>query len=88
MGAVIVTVSDEKNTFSVDMEVPNMQIVEELKRDIIDTLNEYRPELYLNADSLELYSRRLSRIVNSHETLAQAKVWNGDYILLMKKRNR
>jgi len=88
MGAVIVTVSDENKTFSVDLEVPDMQVVGELKEDMIDTLNEYRPELYLYAGSLELYSRRLSRILSSHETLAQAKVWNGDYIVLMKKRNR
>jgi hypothetical protein len=35
---------------------------------------------------MELYSERLKRIINSHETLAQAGVWNGDYIALVRRK--
>ena len=86
MGAIIVTVTDEAKRFAVDLEVPDMQKIETLKEDIIGSLNGYKPELYLTPFSMELYSERLKRIINSHETLAQAGVWNGDYIAHVRRK--
>ena len=86
MGTLIVTLNMKKQDFSVDIEVPDMLKVDELKRDIVETLRGYRKVLTIPDEGVELYCVRLERIINSHETLAQAGVWNGDYITFVRKR--
>ena len=86
MSSMIITVSDEMKKISVDLEVPDLQMVKTLKEDIVETLNGYKPDLYLSAFSVEIFSNRLKRILNDHETFAQAGIWNGDYITLVRRR--
>ncbi len=81
MGNIIVTVTDSARRFLYDIEVPVDVPVEHLREDIAQTINGYRPDLFMSAFT-QLFSNRLKRLLNDSETLASAGVLNGDYITL------
>ena len=79
MSTIIVTVRDEKKTFSYDLEVPVMQAMETLGQDILDVLEASQVKVKRQA---EFFVPRLKRMINPYETLGQAGVYNGDYIVI------
>lgn len=82
MDTIIVTVTDKKSSFFQDLEVPTDLTVDKLRDDIVQTLNGYRPELYLDSFSTKIFSGRLGRQLADTETLGEVGVWNGDYLML------
>lgn len=56
-----------------------------LRDDIVQTIMGYRPELYMDSFALALYGNRCGRMIREEETLEEAGVWNGDYLLLMPR---
>ena len=80
MSTIIITVSDEKKTFSYDLEVPTMQKMETLGSDILDVLESCQGRL--NRNYVQFFAPRLKRIINPYETLGQAGVYNGDYLII------
>lgn len=86
METVIVTMTDEKESFFFDLEVPIGLPVSKLKDDIVQTLNGYRPELCLSSTGMAIMNRRGERVLQEEETLEQAGVWNGDYLTLICRR--
>lgn len=82
METIIVTVTDEKGRFSEDLEVPVGLEAQKLKEDIVQTLEGWRPELCLDSFRLELKAGRSGRILQKNETLEEAGVWNGGYLIL------
>lgn len=85
MKNIIVTITDKKNRFVYDMEVPADQPGLKVTEDVMEVLNERSPELYLNAHYHCLYLNRLGRSLSDQETLAEAGVWNGDYITIISR---
>ena len=85
MKNIILTVTDKQRRFLLDMEVPLTQPGYELAEDVMEVLNESNPELYLNARYHCLYCNRLGRVLSDQETLAQARVRNGDYVTIISR---
>lgn len=78
---IIVTVCDYNKTFCYDLEVPVMQSIDTLTDDIVETLNGVN--VYLKNQKPMFYVPRLQRVLNTSETLGQAGVWNGDYLVVV-----
>lgn len=84
MENIIVTVTNHTRSYLYDLEVPTNITIDKLKDDIVETLNGYKPELFLRNVSTELYCNRLGRQILHEETLQSAGVWNGDYITIIE----
>lgn len=84
MENIIVTATNISKSFLYDLELPATVTVDKLKDDIVDALNGYNPDLFLNTASTALFCNRIGRQLNNDETLESAGVWNGDYITLVE----
>lgn len=80
MSTIIVTICDDRKTFSYDFEVPVMQPMDTLSKDILEALAGCSQRV--PNGKVDFFVPRLKRILNSHETLGQAGVYNGDYIII------
>ncbi len=56
--------------------------VSKLKDDMVETLNEYNPVLFLNSATAELICTRTNKKLDPNKTLKEIGVWNGDYITI------
>ncbi|MCI5700935.1 MAG: EsaB/YukD family protein [Lachnospiraceae bacterium] len=82
MNAIIVTVTDDRGSFYQDMEVPTDVPAAQVREEIISSLNAYRPDLRLSSYRTALGNNRYNRFFRDDETLEEAGVWNGDYLIL------
>lgn len=84
MREVIVTVmfSAKGRKMGYDMEIPCDITSKQVAENIVETLNDYNPGLFLNAEGLTVSCQRLGRKLNPDETFDMAGIWNGDYIIL------
>lgn len=80
MSTITVTVCDEKRSFSYDLEVPVMQTMDTLSSDIIEVLEGCNE--VIKKTHVQFFVPRLKRIINNYETLGQAGVYNGDYLVI------
>lgn len=87
METIIVTVTDNKNSFFQDVEVPVDQPVKKLKADLIETLNNYLSTINIPLRGTALLNNRSRKILKESETLQDASVWNGDYITIISRRD-
>ena len=79
---IIVTLCDYNKTFYYDLEVPVMQSMDTLTQDIVEVLSE--ANVHLKSKKPLFYVPRLKRVLNAYETLGQAGVWNGDYLVIVE----
>lgn len=84
MKDIIVTITNKSKDFLYDIEVPVELEIDKLKDDIVEALNGYNPELFLNTASIGIFCNRINRMLDSGETLHSAGVWNGDYITIVE----
>ncbi len=68
-----------------DIEVPTDEPGRKVTEDIFEVLNHRDEDLRLNAYYHCLYLNRQKRSLKESETLAQAGVWNGDYITIISR---
>ena len=85
MKNIIVTVTDRQQRFMYDLEVPVDAPGRKLSEDVMEVLNTYGDDILLNADYHCLFLNRQGRVITDRETLAEAGVWNGDYITIISK---
>ena len=81
----MITLTDSKHRFSYDVEVPIDLAVDKLLDDIVQSLNGFNPALYIDPFSVELFNQRMKKTILEDQTLSDAGVRNGDYILIQKK---
>ena len=84
MKNIILTVTDIPKSVFFDIEVPTDQIFDQLKDDMIETLNGYDPNLRLKNTTTEFLCNRTGKQIQANETLETAGVWNGDYITILE----
>lgn len=84
MENIIVTVTNISKVYLYDIEVPTNISIEKLKDNIVEALNGYNPDLFLQSATTELFCNRLGRRLKAEETLENAGVWNGDYITMLE----
>ena len=77
MEMVMVTLRDEGHTFAYDLELPY-----EMEAEIVEALHAYNHNLTLSTDS-KLYFPHERQLLRPWESLAQAGVHNGDYLVLV-----
>jgi len=65
-----------------DMEIPCHITAKQAAENIVETLNDYNPGLFLSSEGMTLTCQRLGRRLSPDETFNMAGIWNGDYILL------
>lgn len=84
MREVIVTVmfSAKGKTMGYDMEIPCSISVCQVTENIVETLNDYNPGLFLCSEGMKLTCKRLNQTLNPTETFDTIGIWNGDYIIL------
>lgn len=85
MDTVIITLTNKKNSFSFDLEIPMDVTVGKLKEDLYETITVYNPELYIRQPAdFKLYCNRLGKCFDTDNTLRQEGIWNGDIITIME----
>ncbi|MBE6572789.1 MAG: hypothetical protein E7652_00170 [Ruminococcaceae bacterium] len=87
MKSIIVTLTDERRSFSYDLELRCDRKIEKLKLDIAEVLCGCNPDLYIETSKMALFVPRKQRLIGDKETLEEAGVWNGDYIHITEKEN-
>ena len=85
MKSIIITISDKNKRFMVDVEVPTDEPGMKVTEDVFEVLNHQDEDLRLNTYYHGLYLNRQKKVLNDRETLAQAGVWNGDYITIVSR---
>ena len=82
MEMVMVTLRDEGHTFAYDLELPYEMESERLIGQIAQALHAYNHHLTLS-QSCKLYLPHERQVLRPWESLAQAGVHNGDYLVLV-----
>lgn len=83
MNKVIVTLTDEKNSFSYDLELPTDLELDNLIDDIVQTIISYNPGLMFQTMKSKLIIPKLNmKEMQSGETLESLGVFNGDYLVI------
>lgn len=83
MSNIIITITDAKQSFFYDLEVPCDLVIEKLIQDIVETVNGINPMLMLNHIGSSLVCKRNNKHLLSNETLEDSGVRNGDYIVII-----
>lgn len=87
MENIIVTVTDKAGHFSYDLEISTKLEMKKLLNDIVEALNGFNTELFLNPLRYEVICVRTNHAIDSEETLEDAGIWNGDILILKRKES-
>lgn len=83
MNKVIVTLWDDKNSFSYDLELPTDLEFDNLIDDIVQTIIAYNPEvMFRTAETKLIIPKLMMREMRSGETLKDLGILNGDYLVI------
>lgn len=83
MRKVIVTLRNDRNSFSYDLELPTDLEFDNLMDDIVQTVIAYNPEVLFKTAETKLIIPKLGmREMQSGETLEDLGVLNGDYLMI------
>lgn len=83
MNKVIVTLRDDKNSFSYDLELPIDLEFDNLMDDIVQTITAYNPNLMFRTSETKLvFPKLMMREMQSGETLEDLGILNGDYLVI------
>lgn len=83
MKKIIVTLTDNRNTFSYDLELPTDLDYDNLFDDIVQTIISYNPSLMFQTMKSKLVIPKLNmKQMQSGETLEALGVFNGDYLVI------
>lgn len=82
MNRIIVTLKERQNLFSYDLELPLQVKVGQLKYQIVETIQALDPNVLSETVAYSLFCERIGRNLVDDETLEEAGVWNGDYLLI------
>lgn len=77
---VLVSMTDNKNRYATDIELPSQMRINELTKGILRLLKEFEPTIYSGYDSAELWVDNLK--LRDDQTLASAGIWDGSEISL------
>ena len=82
--SIIITVTDRKNTFTYDVEVPVSISAQKASADIVAVLNSYKGGMPLipNGNYL-LKNERTQKTLTPEKTLYENGVWQGDTLTIM-----
>lgn len=80
---IIVTLTDIKNSFMYDLELPTDLEYEKLIDDIVQTIISYNPDLAYQTMKTKLSIPKLMmREMTAGETLDSVGIFNGDYLVI------
>lgn len=83
MAQIIITLTDIKNSFMYDLELPIDLEYEKLIDDIIQTIISYNPDLAYQTMKTKLFVPKLMmKEMQNGETLESIGVFNGDYLVI------
>ena len=85
MKKIIITLTNENNSFFFDMELPTQYPVEKMYSTIVDLLNQNQSKIVFKVAGLLLVANRQKKIIPPNNTLEEAGIWNGDYITVIPK---
>lgn len=81
---IIVTVTDKKLSFYIDVEVPLDEPVKKVRSDMVDTLNAYKSSFGLVRERLLLWHPRKQQYLPMDQTLQELGIRNGDFIIFVE----
>lgn len=80
--SIIITLMDEKKTFSYDLEVPADLDGDKLTDDIVQTIISFNPDLTYRTMNSCIYIPKINKVIESKDTLEGLGVFNGDYLII------
>ena len=86
MSNIIVSVKDEHQTFSFDMEIPVNASLKKTGENILEALDTLMPGLNFNIRWYMLTHNRTGQKLEGEKTVEDAGIWNGDYITMTVRR--
>ena len=85
MEKIIVTVTNENNSFFFVMELPTGYPVSMMYPTIVELLNQNQSKMHFKVSGFLLGANRQKKTIPPHCTLEEAGIWNGDYITVIQK---
>ena len=87
MKKIIVTVTDDRGRFAIDLELPTDVKMNKLGADIVEVLHSVDPACRYDPGCVTFLCSRTEAFLREEDTLEDAGVWNGDLLLIMRKRH-
>ena len=85
MKKIIVTLTDGKNSFFTDMELPVDYPVRMMYPTIVDLINQNQTKVRFENTNILMAANRQKKVIEPNSTLEEAGIWNGDYITLIQR---
>lgn len=82
MKNIIITVTDDQNSFSHDMEIPADVKMEPVLEKIIGSLSLLYPAYPFYRKAWKYLCRRTKEAVDPELTAEECGIWNGDYLIM------
>jgi len=82
MNKIIVTLKEKQGFFCYDVELPLNVKVGQRKYHIVETIRALDRNVLSGTVVYSLFCERIGRNLVDSETLEEAGVWNGDYLLI------
>lgn len=83
MKKIIVTLTNQSRHFTYDIELPINMKMEQLSAQIREVISAFAPNVMAGLEQYTLYCERIGRNLVDDETLEEAGVWNGDYLMIL-----
>lgn len=83
MKRIIVTLTNQSRHFCYDVELPLNIKIRQLKEQIEEAIRVFDPNVFEGMPQYTLYGNRIGRNLVDDETLEEAGVWNGDYLMIL-----
>ena len=81
---VIITVRDEQEQFSYDMEVPTDVPVSQVTANIAEVLNYYKKKEIVPMKGCRLINKRTKKELSPDSTFGKEGIWQGDVVYIKK----
>ena len=85
MKTIIVTITDEKNSFFLDVELPVGYPVSIMYPFLVDLLNQNQSVIKFKETGFLRVANRQKKIIPPNSSLEEAGIWNGDYLSILQR---
>jgi len=80
--SVIITLRTEDNAFSVDVDIPCQEPLQDLKGKLLEILRIFDNHLFSHWQDICFTDRQTNRQLDPEETLEEAEIWDGSILII------
>ena len=85
MDSIIITVKDEQENFSYDMEIPSTVPMNLVTEQLIGNLSLLNPSYPFYRKRWSFICNRTNQRISKDSTAQECGIWNGDYLIMREE---